>query len=402
MYEYVEGYWRPWKDTGDLGRILETVEGYWRPWKDTGDRGRILEKLGPKNLSIRASRNRNSHVFIVLYLNRRDSFSTVSTKYFSFLTISLKFFWNSWNTCNVEKVKREIEKDRWKMIGDVADSINISRTNVHKILRQNLEMKLCVWSWFWKSWCRNKRKNESRCKNVFERLRGGSGASWKDHYGWWVVGFWIWSIHNASVNAVEEERRTMVQKSSHGSVPAEIDVNIIFRRLRCADGRMGAASEKCRHAFYIKMLWKLRICIWKKRPELWVENLFVLHHDNAPSHRAESTQKFLQKNNMWLMLHPPYSPDLASCDIFIFPKLNLVLNGQHLGDSEGIKLKTAAYCRAFPNLTSKGVMTMGYSVYGSVWIPRGNILRGIKLICNIQMWILCFSYIGRKLSGQTV
>jgi hypothetical protein len=32
------------------------------------------------------------------------------------------------------------------------------------------------------------------------------------------------------------------------------------------------------------------------------------------------------------MDHPPYSPDLAPCDFFMFPKCKLVLHGQHLGD----------------------------------------------------------------------
>ncbi len=41
----------------------------------------------------------------------------------------------------------------------------------------------------------------------------------------------------------------MAQKSSHGSVLAEIDVNYIFLRPRCGDGGMGAILEKCRHCF---------------------------------------------------------------------------------------------------------------------------------------------------------
>ncbi len=41
--------------------------------------------------------------------------------------------------CNVEKVKREIE-DCQKTIRDVTDSTDISRTSMHKILLQNLEM----------------------------------------------------------------------------------------------------------------------------------------------------------------------------------------------------------------------------------------------------------------------
>ncbi len=45
-------------------------------------------------------------------------------------------------------------------------------------------------------------------------------------------------------------------------------------------------------ALYIEMLRKLRICIRKKKPELRVEDLFILHHNNAPSHQTNSTQKF--------------------------------------------------------------------------------------------------------------
>ncbi len=47
------------------------------------------------------------------------------------------------NTRNVEKAKQEIKKNHRTMIRDVADSINISHTSVHKILLQNLGMKVC-------------------------------------------------------------------------------------------------------------------------------------------------------------------------------------------------------------------------------------------------------------------
>ncbi len=42
----------------------------------------------------------------------------------------------------------------------------------------------------------------------------------------------------------------MAQKSSHGSVPAEIDVNFILCRPRKGgDGMVGAVLEKCRCCF---------------------------------------------------------------------------------------------------------------------------------------------------------
>ena len=45
----------------------------------------------------------------------------------------------------------------------------------------------------------------------------------------------------------------------------------------------------------------------------------TLHHDNASSHTSAQTNAFLSTQNIDLMNHPPYSPDLASNDSFLFP-----------------------------------------------------------------------------------
>jgi hypothetical protein len=51
--------------------------------------------------------------------------------------------------------------------------------------------------------------------------------------------------------------------------------------------------------------------------------MLQLHHDNAPSHTSILTQQFLAKYKMAVIPHPPYSPDLAPCDFFLFPKMKL-------------------------------------------------------------------------------
>ncbi|UYV82258.1 hypothetical protein LAZ67_21001480 [Cordylochernes scorpioides] len=52
--------------------------------------------------------------------------------------------------------------------------------------------------------------------------------------------------------------------------------------------------------------------IYLKRFETW-----CLLHDNAPSHSSLIVRRFLAKNNVCVLNHPPYSPDLAPCDLFI-------------------------------------------------------------------------------------
>jgi hypothetical protein len=72
-------------------------------------------------------------------------------------------------------------------------------------------------------------------------------------------------------------------------------------------------------------------------PKLWREQTWLLHHDNAPSHTSVLTQQFLAKNKMAVILHPLYSPDLAPCDFFLFPKRKLKLKGHWFDTIEEIK-----------------------------------------------------------------
>jgi len=39
--------------------------------------------------------------------------------------------------------------------------------------------------------------------------------------------------------------------------------------------------------------------------------------------------------------HPPYSPDHAPCDFFLFPKIKSVLKGTHFMSVENVTAKTA-------------------------------------------------------------
>ena len=63
---------------------------------------------------------------------------------------------------------------------------------------------------------------------------------------------------------------------------------------------------------------------------------WFLLHDNAPSHNAAIVKKFLANRNV-AVHHPPYSPDLAPADYFLFPKLKFSLKGQRFQTVEEIQ-----------------------------------------------------------------
>jgi transposase len=64
-----------------------------------------------------------------------------------------------------------------------------------------------------------------------------------------------------------------------------------------------------------------------KRPVLWCNQNWLIHH-NAPAHTSPKTTEFVTNNNMVIVPHTPYSPDLAPYDFALFPKLKMKLNGR--------------------------------------------------------------------------
>jgi len=75
----------------------------------------------------------------------------------------------------------------------------------------------------------------------------------------------------------------------------------------------------------------------RKRPEKWRDGGLILHHDNAPAHASHLVQQFLAKHGTAQLQQPLYSPDLAPCDFFLFPRLKKVLKGHRLEATEDIK-----------------------------------------------------------------
>ena len=60
------------------------------------------------------------------------------------------------------------------------------------------------------------------------------------------------------------------------------------------------------------------------------------HQDNAPVHNSILVTDYLTKMGIKTLPHPPYSPDLAPCDFWLFPKLLLWDNwGDERGCDEG-------------------------------------------------------------------
>ena len=68
--------------------------------------------------------------------------------------------------------------------------------------------------------------------------------------------------------------------------------------------------------------------IWRVRPGMCESGDWFLLHANALSHNATFVKQFLALRKVTVLDHPPYLPDLAPADYFLFPKVKSHLKGR--------------------------------------------------------------------------
>lgn len=83
--------------------------------------------------------------------------------------------------------------------------------------------------------------------------------------------------------------------------------------------------------YYASLLDRLKEVIKKKRRGKLTKGILLLH-DNAPAHKSNIVAAKLNTLGFQLVHHPPYSPDLAPSDYFLFPNLKKHLKGQRFED----------------------------------------------------------------------
>ena len=75
-----------------------------------------------------------------------------------------------------------------------------------------------------------------------------------------------------------------------------------------------------------------------------------MHHDNARAHTSLLVREFLAKNNTVTMPQPPYSPDMAPRDFFLFPKIKRTLKGRRFTAIDDIKSASLKELKAIPKI----------------------------------------------------
>jgi hypothetical protein len=100
------------------------------------------------------------------------------------------------------------------------------------------------------------------------------------------------------------------------------------------------AGQTVNSVYYCDVLRLLSENVWRLRSEIWRQNNWLLHHDNAPSHISFYNREILTKEKqLGCSPHPPY--------FSLFPRLKTKLKRSHFDTTEVIEADSQAMLNTF-------------------------------------------------------
>ena len=166
--------------------------------------------------------------------------------------------------------------------------------------------------------------------------------------------------------------------------------------IACFFGYTGHVALKDRRT--VNTDWYTIICLPEVINELRrINRRIILHYDNASCHTARQTIDFLSSNNVELMTHCLYSPDLSRNDFFLSPNIKNKMRGERF---ESPKAAVETFRTLISEVTAlgKNASKIGSSVCKNVSILKANTSENNKAIYRIVY--VFFSYYLQKLFLQ--
>ena len=239
---------------------------------------------------------------------------------------------------NVKRVRQKVRSDRRLTVRLIADELVMNSKRVWRIIKEDVGMrKICA-----KMVPRllNKRQKKRRvqvCQEILEQLETVPNLLKRVLTG---EESWIFEYDPLTKRQSLEWKSALSPKPKKARVfKSEIKVMQIafFDVHGIVHEEFLPQRQTINQHVHKNILRRLMRSVREKKRELWETRSWLLHHDKAPVHYALGIREFLAKNNIAVMEQPPYSPDLAPRDFFLFPKLKEVIKGTRFQDSEAIK-----------------------------------------------------------------
>lgn len=250
---------------------------------------------------------------------------------------------------NVEKVRAAIVKDSRLTVRELEDELNIPKTIVAEILTEKLGLRRVAAKFVPKVLtaeqkerrlhiCDELQATSENDPDFLKKIITGDES--------WVYGYDPETKAQSSEWIAPGTPRPKKARRSRSNI--KLMLTVFFDHQGIVHHEYAPQGTTITKETYRETLRRLRDAIRRKRPELWASGDWMLQHDNAPAHSSCLVQQFLAKHSIPKVPHPPYSPDLAPCDFWLFPKLKYPMKGTRFYSIEEIRENTTRALKAIP------------------------------------------------------
>lgn len=250
------------------------------------------------------------------------------------------------NDENIEKVKKIVLENRRVTEREIASELDISNGSAHTIIHDVLGMRRVSARLVPK--LLNFLQKEQR-KTVAKEMLAMTDTDIQHIITGdetWVYEYDVETAQQSSEWRFPEEPKPKKPRQSRSKI--KVMLTVFFDYEGVVHSEFLPQGQSVNAEYYLGVLRRLRENIRLKRKELWDNKSWFLHHDNAPAHTSRLVRDYLNKNNVNIVPQAPYSPDMAPCDFFLFPKLKLPLRGKHFETIEVIKENSKKELKAIP------------------------------------------------------
>ncbi|UYV72461.1 hypothetical protein LAZ67_9003248 [Cordylochernes scorpioides] len=242
------------------------------------------------------------------------------------------------NRRKINEVEKMILANRRITVREVAEDLNISIGSCHSIFINDLGMRRVAAKIVPKLLnCDQKQHRMNIANEMLDSVRDDPNLLQRDITGdeAWVYGYDVETKAQSSQWKLPHEPRPKKARQVRSNVKALLTVFFDCRGV--VHHEFLPQGRTVNKEYYLQVMRNLREAIHQKRPDLWTNKNWLLHHDNAPAHTSLLVRVFLAKTNTRMMPQPPYSPDLAPCDFLLFPKLKRPMKGRRYATLDEIK-----------------------------------------------------------------
>lgn len=249
--------------------------------------------------------------------------------------------------CHVEEVRHKVLENGRLTVRELSEECHISTFSVYIILTEHLDMRRVAAKLVPRlltieqktnrvSICQDLLSRSIEDPNFVNRIITGDES--------WVYGYDMET--KAQSSQWVEKPGVRPKKARQVRSKTKVMLTVFFDSQGVVHKEFLPEGQTVNRYYYNDVLRRLRENVRRLRPELWAQNSWFLHHDNAPAHASNQIREFCEKTGTNVLPHPPYSPDLAPADFFLFPKLKSVLKGRRFDTVAEIKENSLRDLRA--------------------------------------------------------